>query len=536
MQRIPTIIIYYAGTQIGQGSPPRASYLVQDEVQRSIRLSSTKSIKTMPTRQLTIRNLTSTTTELKLIEHYEAPSNFNAGGIHFITRNLTALMSNVTSPSAPQLAIHAESFINQDLSLPIAPYEAKITDIATTERDLNNEVIRLTIETEGQRYRLDTSTPSERSIVLTPLSPNPRFQYTAVFLPKFLHLALFSSANLASWMGHLKNESPLSALSIPGTHNSPTCYTALPSVRCQAVSPKVQLENGVRFFDIRVQPENPEIPSKDGLILVHSVFPISLTGNKYFRDLVNDVTAFLDRNPSETVIMSLKREGIGKASDEQLSKILHDHYFCDANRWFTENRIPTLGEVRSKIVIIRRFRIDDSLKGEHNGSGWCIDAESWPDNCEDGLCSSGEIRVQDFYEVEEAVNIDKKIRYSHAHLRRAASCVCLLPGDVKAAGNEPPSRHPFFINFLSASNFFSPKCWPERIAAKVNPSIIDYLCRKHNELEGIGGFDGGDDSKEIGDGSTGIVVCDWVGYNGDWDLVRCIVGHNAKLEMREKGL
>lgn len=28
------------------------------------------------------------------------------------------------------------------------------------------------------------------------------------------------------------------------------------------------------------------------------------------------------------------------------------------------------------------------------------------------------------------------------------------------------------------------------------------------------------------------MVCDWVGLNGDWDLVRCIVGMNAKLEMR----
>jgi len=39
-----------------------------------------------------------------------------------------------------------------------------------------------------------------------------------------------------------------------------------------------------------------------------------------------------------------------------------------------------------------------------------------------------------------------------------------------------------------------------------------------------------------GDGSTGIVVCDWVGLNGDWDLVRCIVGMNVKLEMKGKAV
>ena len=63
-------------------------------------------------------------------------------------------------------------------------------------------------------------------------------------------------------MSKLKDETPLSALSIPGTHNSPTHHTALPSVRCQAVGVKEQLNNGVRFLDLRVQPENADDPSK----------------------------------------------------------------------------------------------------------------------------------------------------------------------------------------------------------------------------------------------------------------------------------
>ena len=43
---------------------------------------------------------------------------------------------------------------------------------------------------------------------------------------------------------------------------------------------------------------------------------------------------------------------------------------------------------------------------------------------------------------------------------------------------------------------------------------------------------GGDIS---GDGGTGFVVCDWVGHKGNWDIVRCVVGMNARLEMRERG-
>lgn len=476
---------------------------------------------------LTIRNLTTTQIELKLLERFEAPQTIDNGALSnftALTKTFTGLMSNITTPSSPELALKSESFSHQDVSVPIRPFETQMTDIQS-----NGEgVLRLTFEVEGQRYRVDTPTPSQRSTVLTPLSADPRFEFTAVFLPASAHLSIFSSAKLESWMSKLKDETPLSALSIPGTHNSPTCHTALPSVRCQAVGVQDQLNNGVRFLDIRVQPENPADPSKDGLVLVHSAFPISLTGAKYFRDLLNTVFSFLDANPSETIIISLKREGVGKSTDQQLSKILHDHYTTDPSRWFTENRIPTLGEARKKVAVIRRFALDDSLKGKNNSTGWCMDAESWPDNCEDGMCSSGEIRVQDFYEVAESENIEKKITFSTSHLVKAAQAVCVLPGDGNAAAAEA-NKQPFFINFLSASNFWRAGCWPDRIASKVNPKIVDHLCRRHNETTAVS--DGG---KKNGDGSTGIVVCDWVGTNGDWDLVRCIVGHNAKLELRER--
>lgn len=495
---------------------------------------------------LIIRNLTSTPVVLKLVERFQAPgqpqaqqeNNDNDLSFGNLTKNFTTLMSNVTNtiqgPSNVELAANAQSFSHKDTNIKIEPYEVHKTDIPLQERG-SNEIMRLTFENEGQRYRLDVPSPSNKSISLTPLQQNPKFEYTGVYLPQHSYLSLFSSARLNSWMGKLKPQTPLSALSIPGTHNSPTHYTALPSVRCQSVSLTEQLNNGVRFLDIRVQPENFEDPNSDALILVHSAFPISLTGNKYFRDLLNEVTSFLDRNPSETVLISLKREGVGKSTDQQLSKILHNHYISkDKTRWFTDNRIPRLEEVRRRIVLVRRFGIDDSIKGYNNNAGFGLDASSWPDNCEDGLCVGGTIRVQDFYEVEESVNIDKKIKFCHSHLEKAASLVCPLPGDVNAAASAKPN--PFFINFLSASNFFRPGCWPDRVAAKVNPSIVDFLCRRHNETEHVGSLtlSANETSKrEVGDGSTGIVVCDWVGDKGDWDLVRCIVGHNARLELRE---
>lgn len=460
---------------------------------------------------LVVRNLTANHLDLKVIERFETLPKHTPG----FTKNFSNLFNSTSSHQ--EVSDGAKSFSHEEVSIAIEPLGTVKTEIKAPGPGVH--ALRLTFEAEGEQHRLDTPCPEDRSTELKALSPNPRFNFTAIYLPQHSHLTLYSSANLQSWMRNFKDETPLSALSIPGTHNSPTCHKALPSVRCQATSPPEQLDNGIRFFDIRVQPEAPQDPSKDGLILVHAVFPISLTGNKYLKDLLKEVYAFLEHNPSETVIMSIKREGTGNATDEQLSRILFDHYAHDENRWFTAPRIPNLGEARGKIVLIRRFNLEGGIHDEHGGAGWGIDAAVWADNTPNATCPSGDICVQDFYEVLETENIDKKIQYSQDHLTRAAQCICALPGSEG-------EKQPFFINFLTASNFWKAGCWPDRVAAKLNPAIVEFLCKKHNEAE---------QTDKIGDGCTGIVVCDWVGQKGNWDIVRCIVGMNARLEMREHG-
>jgi 1-phosphatidylinositol phosphodiesterase len=291
----------------------------------------------------------------------------------------------------------------------------------------------------------------------------------------------------------------------------------------------IQLENGVRFFDIRVQPTSPEDPKDDTLHLVHAVFPISLTGPKKFRHLLDEVKEFLKANPSETLVMSLKREGTGNAKDEQLSTILKDHY-TNPDEWWTRPRIPTLGEARGKIVLLRRFALDEQLKGEWDGKGWGLNAENWADNTPN--CTCGDVCVQDFYEVLETENIEKKIQFCCDHFERAAAMVSPIPGVTTDATNPVPPG-PLFINFLSASNFWKVGCWPEKIAAKLNPAVTEFLCEKHDI--GDKGLDGPEEEFP-GDGGVGIVVTDWVGKDGDWDLIRCIVGMNSRLLLRQRGI
>lgn len=433
-------------------------------------------------------------------------------------------------------AVQIRSVGDENVSLSVEPFQTLKTEKTVAQK------AGITFSTGGDDHHLNYQPAKFSCHDLTPASENSATRLTAINVPASGVVAVFSSANLASWMKNLKDDTPVSGLSIPGTHNAPAYHHALPSVRCQAVSPREQLDNGVRFFDIRARPLDP---SKEDIELCHAVFPVSLTGRKYFRKLVDDIFAFLEKNPSETVLMTVKREGLGHATDQQLSKVLHDHYASDPARWFTAPRVPYLGEVRGKIVLIRRFNLDDSLKGEYGGAGWCIDACGWADNTPDATCPSGDVRIQDFYQVMKPSEIPTKTTYVTQQMINSSAVVTALPPTATSEANnatagptptaapgegssqgQPAIKQPIFMNFLTASNFFNPACWPERIAAKLNPKVLEYLCTQHNSP-------GDDGNLAVGDGCTGIVVCDWVGRKGNWDLVRAIVGWNARLEYRE---
>ncbi|KAH6651046.1 PLC-like phosphodiesterase [Chaetomium tenue] len=492
---------------------------------------------TLPT--LTIRNLTVTPLELKLVERLESHA-------HLHLHKAKGLVKEPPPPSKHDIT-----------GVTISPFAECHTPVYAPD-PARHEHLRLTFKdpATGHLYSAEIPASSRRSIVLKPLADDTEEEetkeFTAIYLPQHAHLALFSSANLASWMSTLDDTLPLSALSIPGTHNSPTCHVALPSVRCQAVPVLDQLHSGVRFLDVRVScpvyTPPPPPPSSSGndttttsspnhhtpipeLSLVHSAFPISLTGPKYLSTLLSTLHSFLEAHPSETILLSLKREGTGRGSDADLAQILHTYYINNHHqntpRWYTSPHLPTLAQARGRIVLIRRFRLPPNTPASGWGGG--IDGSVWPDNVADGTCGSGTIRIQDYYGISHGGEIRQKVRFAQEGLQRAAAATAAVAAAAAVQGGvrDPGPAAPLYINFLSASNFFNASCWPDRIAVKINPSMIEYLCMGH------GAPGKGPAELEIGDAATGIVVTDWVGHHGDWDLVRCIVGWNARLQLRQ---
>ncbi|SPN97770.1 related to phosphatidylinositol phospholipase [Cephalotrichum gorgonifer] len=474
---------------------------------------------------LTIRNLTATALDLQHIERFAAEHVSRGASTLSNARGALISFLNATDFHTKELKPKGDPVSSSPALHRVEPFSTIETDVPAAEPGA--EVVRLTFEADGSKYVADVPAPVGRSVTMRRVDDDGSGddgrggggEFTTVYLPHVGFLAVFSSAHPGSWMSDLGDDLRLSVLSIPGTHNSPACYVALPSVRCQFAGIREQLDNGVRFLDVRVSAES----GGDSMPLVHSAFPVSLAGTKYFSDLLAKCYAFLEENPGECVLMSVKREGTGRAGDRGMSRYLRDRYVAsDPDRWFTGSHVPRLGEVRGRIVLVRRFRVDERVR-EEGGGGFGIDAEVWPDNCEDGTVGGGLVRIQDFYEIDIGRNVEKKIALSRAHLERAAA----LEHGATARGDG--EALPLYFNFLSASNFFNATCWPERIAARVNPAIVEYLCTRH----GVAGE--GEKGREVGDGGTGVVITDWVGAHGDWDLIRCVVGMNSRLIVKGEG-
>ncbi|ERS96065.1 1-phosphatidylinositol phosphodiesterase [Sporothrix schenckii 1099-18] len=524
---------------------------------------------------LTIRNISVTPLELTQVERFGAEAIEDTRGVTEHVWNLVCLPYNYImgrnghpasgsggTGLAPKHGAQATT-TDQIGNVQIAPFSTTQTQVKAPQA--GSEVLRLTFKATFDNganvrlYTVDVPSASSRSNELRPVggdapqagSAAASAAFSAVYSANGgATLAVLSSAALSRWMGTVDGAWPLSSLSLPGTHNSPACHYALPSVRCQAVGVRAQLDNGVRFLDVRVSVNPPKQPHADPRIaLVHSVFPVGLLGSHHFGELYDAVCGFLDANPSETVLISIKKEGTGKGSDADLAHQLVNHYTggpadvgqarpqgqaaarqpgqAEPWRWYTESRIPSLDEVRGRIVLVRRFHTpdEDVFKQMHGGAGWGLDGSSWPDNCEDGTCGSGPIRLQDFYEVLQTPAIDTKIKYVHGLLAKSGLETYTKLGGLQARSQEnAPPVPPLFINFLTASNFFNARCWPENVAARVNPSVVEYLCVRHGEADGQNG--------KAGDCSTGILVTDWVGHHGDWDLLRCIVAWNARLQLK----
>lgn len=207
-------------------------------------------------------------------------------------------------------------------------------------------------------------------------------KWSAVCLAAMLSLSIFgglgqtqvqaAEKETTNWMADIDGKTMLSAISIPGTHDTCTQYVGLRYVfQCQNTSVAEQLEDGYRYMDMRLVLDGEG--EEQTLILKHN-FSKCKKSNALFAkaltlsDVLRDVYAFLEENPTETVIMCMKAEN-GKDDVAEVQKLLYKQIDANADMWYLANEIPTLDEVRGKIVLATRFEdkmgVGESRSGLH---------------------------------------------------------------------------------------------------------------------------------------------------------------------------
>lgn len=210
------------------------------------------------------------------------------------------------------------------------------------------------------------------------------------------------------WMKYVDDSKYLDELSIPGTHDSGTCSVdndtepQSSQVKCQQDYIPTQLLEGIRYFDIRLgKGDDPGIDHGDYYLLKKDAYFMHLS------DVVGYFKTFLNENPSEALIMLVSR-GNDEATDESVTtafaKVLGDN----PDLFYTASRVPTLGEVRGKIVLLRRFRlVGDSVSGHT----WGLDLTEWDDKIKAHSDSTTMCLVQDARGFEAAGETGDKEPY-----------------------------------------------------------------------------------------------------------------------------
>lgn len=261
---------------------------------------------------------------------------------------------------------------------------------------------------------------------------------------------------MKNWMKNIPDETFLSEINMPGTHNSATRFVQFPYFsRCQSTSVFEQLCMGVRFLDLRVEKNG------NSLRLVHAAAKCRKTSSDKDFLLLDDVFSeceiFLKANPTETVIISIKCDH-GDTSESTFDTLFAN--YLNGKIWYKENRIPQLYEVRGKAVLFNRFTIDIGSE-IYNDSNTGLNFSGWLDQGKySGKTHLTSVMVRRDEKQGEAVYIQDWYKLSPKEKWQKAVLPTLI---------NPPCKYGVFISFFSCGNIFHN---PKRCAKYINKRFI----------------------------------------------------------------
>jgi 1-phosphatidylinositol phosphodiesterase len=292
---------------------------------------------------------------------------------------------------------------------------------------------------------------------------------------------------METWMSTLPPERPVSALSIPGTHDSgarnvavttaivgflssgamfPTPENLVGSVImvCQSMTIAEQLAAGIRYLDVRLGIHGA---GDEALWIHHSIIDFLLP----FSSVLDQCAAFLAAHPSEGILLCVKHEKDGDRDAGGVEFEFEVQAYVRDARWAalfrTSSSAPTVEDMRGHLVLLRRFERGPAWPPptlRHPRPLFGVDFDKWPDNADPGWIPACRIYLQDKY---KNISVATKWKHVEATLVEAAK-----------TGGANASR--WFINNASAALGLSPR----DLARTINAALRKHLIGKPNARVG----------------------------------------------------
>lgn len=223
-----------------------------------------------------------------------------------------------------------------------------------------------------------------------------------------------------SWMSSIPDNQPLSAVTMPGTHNTMALYGGV-YAECQSWSLANQLRAGIRFLDVRVRHVNGNLTIHHGVSYQRA----------HFGHVLEGVADFLREYPTETVLMRVKEE-YSETNDIYGAVVDYIHRYAHWDLLWHSRLVPTMGMARGKLIILQDF------SGPDLGMRY------------------GSLDIADDWKVPTLLHLDEKWESVYNHLEASPS------------GNMAQ----IFLTYSSGAGLFA---HPRSVAQLINPQLYDYL-------------------------------------------------------------
>ena len=275
------------------------------------------------------------------------------------------------------------------------------------------------------------------------------------------------------WMNYLADTTSISLISMPGTHDSAAYLEKLlASARCQNEDIMYQLNQGIRYFDIR--PKATSLEQTDDLPIYHGIVNTEIT----LATVLNQMSTFLDENPSEMIIYTMRDEDTNDKYQETWKTTIKHLFQNLKDQGKTIDMKPNmrLDECRGKIIFLTRTGSSDYRLDENDS--FIGGAQTWKDNRifdNEIINPQGETvvigTIEDYYKLAKADDTPTREETIEKKKREITNNI------LNASTNNDPNH--WYVTYTSGYTAFGflglADCTPHELACEMNPHTLQFI-------------------------------------------------------------